>query len=238
MSITGIIFNQQKVVFANPAPAPDPNNPFQSFGQGALQNISNTLQGGLVGSTAGIVIDATLTETHILSSEVTNYPIESDPADRNSPSTVTDHVQLKSRIYQMSGVISDSPIGFLVLGNAQNIVNSAKSFFGTSRSTQYYYMLVALWQARTPFTVTSNLQRYANMIITNLTVNKDVDTANELNFTATLQQINIVTSQSIPSKGQHLSRGVQKTAQVTNNQGQQVTTTAPTNQSILYRVVH
>lgn len=224
MTITGIIFNQQKVVFGNSVPFTQ--DPLNSLGANPLQNIANVLQGNLLGSTAGIVIDATLTESHVLSAEVTNYPIES--ATPQSPTTVSDHVQLHSRVYQMSGVISDTPIGFLVVGNIGNVIGAINSrFFGNSKSTEVYYQLVALWQSRAPFTVTSNLQRYPNMIITNLTVDKDVDTANSISFKATLQQVNIVTSQSIPSQGQHLAPKVQQTGQTTNNQGQTVTDTTP-----------
>lgn len=211
MSITGIIFNQKKVVFQN---NPSQANPF------GLQNIGNVLQGNLIGQTTGIVVDATLTESHVLASEVTNYPIETG-------ATISDHVQLKPLVYNMTGIISDNPIGFLVLGNIAQVVNTVQSLFGQGRSQEAYYAIFQLWQSRTPFTVTTNLKRYENMIFTSFVVDDDVDTSNEINFKASLQQVTIVTSQSISSQGQNLSKvkKIQQTAQTTVNQGTQVTNT-------------
>ena len=210
MAITGIIFNQTKVVFQDKSLG-------DAFG---VQNIGNVLQSNLTGSKSGIVVDATLTESHVLSSEVTNYPVESG-------ATISDHVQLKPLVYNMTGTISDTPIGFLVLGNIGNFINSVQSYFGGGRSKEAYYAIFKLWQSRVPFTVTTNLKRYANMIFTSFVVDDDVDTSNEISFKATLQQVTIVTSQSIASQGQNVGPApkVKETAQSTVNQGNQTTQT-------------
>lgn len=214
MSITGIIFNQKKVVFQNQSNALS----LLASGPSALQNISNVLQGNLIGQTAGIVVDATLTESHVLSSEVTMYPVEDG-------STISDHVQLKPLVYNMTGVISDTPIGFLILGDVGSAINSVQKYFGSGRSQEAYYAIFNLWKSRAPFTVTTNLKRYENMIFTSFIVDDDVDTSNEINFKATLQQVTIVTSQSTSSQGQNLSSNtkISQTGQSTVNNGQQTT---------------
>lgn len=217
MSITGIIFNQQKVVFQNGA-----DSSLQSLVTNpSLSQITNVLQGNLIGQTSGIVIDATLTESHAITSEVTQYPVENG-------STISDHVQLKPIVYNMTGVISDTPIGFLTLGQVGNFLNAVQSYIGQGRSQEAYYAIFQLWQSRTPFTVTTNLKRYENMIFTSFIVDDDVDTANEINFKATLQQVIIVTSQSIASQGQNVSGAtkISQTAKSTVNDGTHTTDTA------------
>ncbi len=225
-SITGIIFNTNKVVFQN-----NPPSPGSDLIQNPLQNISQMFQGISSNSLVGIVIDATLTEQHSLTSEVTCYPIEGDPINNNSPNaspsnTVSDHVQLKPLIYSLTGVISDTPIGFMVLGNVANLVSDARAALGaigigtgTSRSIEAYNAIFNLWKSRTPFTVTTALKKYSNMIFTSFVVDKDPDSANEINFKATLQQVTIVNSQSI--QGQNLSPTprIRQTAQDSVNFG-------------------
>ncbi len=216
MPITGIIFNAQKVVFGG--------SDLTSGTGNILQNISNVLQGNVIGGLSGIVIDATLSESHISNCEVTNYPIETGEA-------ISDHVQLTPDTYTMEGVISDTPIGFLVLGNAGNFINSIlgnfsdekKGLVGQSRSYEMYYALRKLQDSRQPFTVTSSLRRYENMIMTGFTVDRTPDQGNEINFKATLQQVNLVSSQSIQGGSQNLAHSVAKKAQSHQDQGQQVT---------------
>lgn len=212
MAITGIIFQQKKVVFETPKKFLNEDGSKQT----PLQNIAGVLQGNLFGQTTGIVIDATMTESHVLTSEVTQYPIEDG-------SVITDHVQLKPLIYQMTGCISDTPIGFLVLGNIGNILNTVQKLLGSGRAQESYYAIVDLWKSRLPFTVTTNLKRYENMIFTSFVVDDDVDTANEINFKATLQQVTITQSQTI--QGQNLDQRprVKETAQSTVNNGTNTT---------------
>ena len=244
-SITGIIFNQQKVVFQNnpPVPSSNPDSNSNPFIQQPFQNIANVLQGNVIGAQTGIVIDATLTESHVLTSEVTTYPIEQQPIPYSPGYAVSDHVQLKPLVYSMTGIISDTPIGFLVLGNLGQVISDVTTFsnnnggFVGGRSKEAYKAIFDLWSSRIPFTVTTNLKRYTNMIFTNFTVNDDVDSSNAIKFTATLQQVTIVSSQSISSQGQNLASGkTSRVAQVTQNQGTNTTSTQPA--TILYMATH
>lgn len=209
MAITGIIFNSQKVLI----------NAVSTTSSGFFQNIANVLQGSAQGGYSGIVVDATLSETHENECEVTNYPVETGAA-------ISDHVQLKPKIYTMEGIISDTPISFLILENAVSVVNTFNAtFLNKQRSTQVYDSLVLLQASRQPFTVISSLKRYPNMIMKSFTVDRDSDSANEIHFKMTLQQVLLVTSQTSSAQGQNLGQRVQKTAQVTQQQTQQPTTT-------------
>ena len=141
-------------------------------------------------SIGGLVIDATLRETHISSSDITENPVEEG-------AKITDHVQNKPDELIMEGVISDSPLGFPILGNIINIVNTVTTLFGqSSRSQDGYNKLRELKTKRVPFTVITGLKRYENMVIKDLNIDRTATTGKSINFRAVIKEIRIVSSQT------------------------------------------
>jgi hypothetical protein len=137
----------------------------------------------------GLLIDASVSETHTIDADVTEYPVESG-------ATISDHVQVKSPEVEMEGVITDAPLGYVLVGNIENVVRSVSVLFGGSkRSIDGYNVLVNLQANRIPFDVYTTLRKYQNMVIKSLRVIRTSQTGASVHFSASLKQINIATSQ-------------------------------------------
>jgi hypothetical protein len=137
----------------------------------------------------GLLIDASVSETHSIEAEVTEYPVENG-------ATVSDHIQVKSPELTMEGVITDAPLGYFIIGNIENIVRSVSVLFGGSkRSIDGYNVLVNLQRNRIPFDVFTTLRKYENMVIKSLKVVRTSATGASIHFTAVLKQINIAVSE-------------------------------------------
>jgi hypothetical protein len=135
-------------------------------------------------------IDATISETHTSTVELSPNPIETGEE-------IIDHAQVKPKEFYMEGVISDTPIGFLFIGNAENAIRQVGSLFGRdTRSIAAYKKLVALQESRQPFTVITGLRRYENMLIEKIVVPRTVHTSNAIHFQATLREVKRVTAQT------------------------------------------
>lgn len=146
-------------------------------------------------SIGGLVIDATVNQDHVGSAEITKNPVESG-------AQITDHVQLNPNQLIIEGIISDTPLGFPILQNVLNIVNTVTTLFGqSSRSIDGFNKLVELKDKREPFTVITNLKRYSDMVIAELIVTRSNTTGNAIEFKATIEQIRIVSSQSATLTG-------------------------------------
>lgn len=213
MGVLGIIFGQKKVVI----------NPSDSGLSGSLGKLQGVLRETFSG-VAGIVIDATVSEEHRSTCELTENPVEEG-------AKITDHVQLQPSELTIEGVITDSPLGYALIGNIQNIVRSVSTLFGqASRSIDAYKDLLDLQKSRKPFTVITGLKRYENMILTELSVPRTAETGNAIHFRAVMKEIRIVKSKastlsnsSIPSLakkakdvGSKLTDPVPAGSQITN----------------------
>lgn len=207
MGILSILFRETKVVI-------DPIGEDRGGFFGALKGAAlDSLNMGLT----GIIIDATVKETHVSECEVTKNPVEDG-------APVTDHVQVQPKKLTIEGVISDTPLGFPVIGNVQNLVRSVTQIFGArSRSQDAYDDLVRLQESKRPFTVITNLKKYDNMILVSLSIPRMAATGAAIHFTAELQQIIIVSSKEASS----LSPDAADIGSKTKNLGQKVTLPVP-----------
>ena len=179
MSVLGILFGQKRTIIGGKD---------DGVG-GVLSRLSADLP-KFLNTTTGIVVDATISEEHTSSCDLTENPVEDG-------AKVTDHVQLKPSELTIEGVISDSPLGYAIIGNIQNLVRSAENLFGkSSRSTDAFNELLKLQKSRQPFTVVTGLKRYTNMIMTELKVPRTATTGGSIHFTATMKEIRIVKSKS------------------------------------------
>lgn len=166
MAQTGFIFKSKGVVIGSQAPTED------------------------VAGSGGIVVDATVQEEHKSSCDLTENPVEDG-------AKITDHVQLKPKELSIDGVISDTPLGASFVQNFQNSSSSSgNSLSNSSRSIDAYQQLLELQKSREPFTVTTGLKQYTNMILVDLSVPRTVSTANAIHFKASMKEIRIVKSKS------------------------------------------
>lgn len=185
---------------------------------GVLSGLTGVLR-QTIGGVAGIVVDATVSEEHLTTCDLTENPVEDG-------AKVTDHVQLKPAQLTIEGVISDSPLGYAYIGNIQNLVRSVATLFGKSaRSVDAYNDLLNLQKSRQPFTVTTGLKRYKNMIMTELSVPRTAQTGAAIHFRAVMREIRIVKSKTTGGGG--LASGVSSLGSPTKDLGQKVTDAVP-----------
>lgn len=209
MSVFGILYRPSKVVIDAPV------------GGGLVVNSFTDSSRQSEGSVAGMVIDATVSETHTSTCDVSENPVEEGPS-------ISDHVQLNPAELTVEGVISDTPLGHAVIGNIQNLVrNSQVLFGGSSRSVDAYNDLLRLQKSRRPFTVITDLKRYQNMIITDLTAPRTEATGRALHFTAVMKEVFIVQSKEID-----VDTSIPDLASSRKDNGQRVTNPVPQEDNI------
>lgn len=173
---------------------------------------------------ATIEIDAMLVEQYDLSSQITSHPV-----DRGA--NIADHVYNDPRIYTIEAVVTDTPMGVLAalqtLGdNARSALNYITSAItgeeaeapATARSVAAFQSLVELWEAKIAINVQTGMGLWENLVIRNIRVRQDQETANHLRFTATLQQVNLTSVQIVGEE--NLEEGpVEESASPVKNEG-------------------
>lgn len=209
MGLLGILFRQKSVVIDAPKPIEG-----QSVGGALLGQLQQGLN-QTVGGVAGIVIDATVSEDHNASCDLTENPVEEG-------AKITDHVQINPVQLTVEGVITDSPLGYAVIGNIQNFIRSVSTIFGATspRSLDAFDELLALQKSRRPFTVLTSLKRYQNMILTDLSVPRTIQTGKALHFKAVMKEIRIV--KSATSSAPRVSKATKALSAATKNAGNKV----------------
>lgn len=176
-----------------------------------------------VGAYAGIVLDCTTLEDHSYRAEVTKNPIEDG-------APVSDHVSLEPVVLRVEGLVSDSPIGFALIGTAQNVARKFSSLFGTqSRAKDAFDSIELLWKKRLPFTVITNLKRYDNMVISNAKFPFSSDTGHALDLSIEFTQLSIVKSKIVGGSPQSGFLGL---ASSLSDKGGRVTQAIPASSTI------
>lgn len=153
-------------------------------------------------------VDASMKETHTRTATPTDNEVEDG-------STISDHVKLGPESVTLSCIISDVPVSILGLGvSVDDVLGAAKDFIGGEKGAfeglvknpkrtpkEAWQYLNQIWKARNPFNVITALERYENMIITNLTAPRESSNGKSLMFDIDLKKIRIIKSStvSIPS---------------------------------------
>jgi len=144
-------------------------------------------------------IDVTFSENHERTAQISKNPIEDG-------SEITDHVTLDNTRLTISGMVSDSPLGFVFFTSTANSpVQAGKTgkasvgalLAGTvTRSTLTFDYLNELMDKRIPFSIINKFKIYEDMVIQSLTIPRDGSEGESLKFTAVLEQVNVVSSQT------------------------------------------
>lgn len=190
-------------------------------------------------------IDATVSMSHERSASPTKSPIESG-------SNITDHITLENNKLSIEGVITNNFFGITstitdlldirALSNPLNVIERVKSLnreFGTigrmlhentDRVENAFRYFEEIHKNRIPFTVITGLKKYDNMVLVNLSVPQAATDGDSIRFSATLEQINIVSSssfQSVSKPVKKVASAVKKTANKPTSKGKQQTKKAP-----------
>lgn len=165
--------------------------------------------------TVGFIFDAVVQYQHDDTAEPTENPVE-----EGAP--IVDHVDVKAAELTLKILHSETPISFVnqlggLAAAAAGTVADRKSgpfakavatagagalfgvltSLGGSNVKKAYDYLLDTQQRRIPFTVVTGLRRYENMVITSISVNKDVKTGQALDVTVKLKQIRLVKNEKI-----------------------------------------
>lgn len=137
-----------------------------------------------------IVMDATLSEAHSYSADVTDFPVERGSA-------ITDNVREKPTQLRIDAFISDFP-----LQNPNTQQSTPTSFTQsplnqTKRSQDALDTLNRLKREGVTITVTTGIRTYKNMVIQTIDVTRDKSIRNGIRFTMSLREIIVVQTQTV-----------------------------------------
>lgn len=116
--------------------------------------------------------DATTSESHQHTAEVTNHPVENGV-------DITDHIQLKPFKLTLTGIVTNTPL-------APGINSSA------TRIRELYDDLINLFESKQLLSVVTGLRRYTNMVITSVTVPRQAPNRQHIIPSVSMVQINTV----------------------------------------------
>jgi len=160
------------------------------------------------------LVDATVSDSYEITSEVTDSPVE-DGID------ISDHARLKPITYQIEGEISETPlnlsaslqgltttagatVGRELGGFGQSAAGIAGGFFGASLFQESSNpakvardKLEELIQNKTIFTIITKNKKLDDMILTSIRFPRAQGDGRKLKFSATAKQIRIVKSQAV-----------------------------------------
>jgi hypothetical protein len=174
------------------------------FGKGTrvqlIQNSTSTV----------IQLDCSLKENHARESTPTKFPVEDG-------TSVSDHLILSPFDLDITGLITDTPIGGTQQLLTEVATSAAASLIppvgvvaasgafalfkalsnSSSPSVAAYVQLLQLQANKQPFDVLTSLYRYPNMWIAGLSAPRDAETGKTLMFTMKLTQLILVSPQSV-----------------------------------------
>ncbi len=139
----------------------------------------------------GIEIDASVSEDHTYFADTTDNPVEDG-------TVFTDHVVLQPVVLEMEGRISDA-------------TQSLLEFRGSGRSLEAFKSLVILQRTKQPFTVTTGINVYQNMIFQELRIIRQALDGRSIRFNATLREL-LIFGDDVLTNRDRIAEGVQNTA--------------------------
>ena len=131
-----------------------------------------------------LVLDASIEENHQFKARVTKYPVENG-------STISDHISNEPFELSIKGVISNHPLG--------NAISSGSSI-ALRRVQAAYFNLVQIREKRQLVSIVTGLSNYSDMALVSLSIPRNQQTGDSLEFTAEFIQIRFVDTVKIPAK--------------------------------------
>lgn len=142
---------------------------------------------------ASIKLDASLSESHSYTSTITDSPLEDG-------SVVSDHIIDAPFVLSITGSITNVPslgIGTLTLPAVTAVATVVSIFKKKNKIKDAEEEFRNLRKTKVPFSVITGLRRYKNMVLESFTFNRDASIGDALEFTATIRQIDIVSTKII-----------------------------------------
>lgn len=181
---------------------------------GILVDVGKSLS-SVVGSAVSIDLDVTSSEAHELRSDVTTSPVEVG-------SPVADHIQLQADRLTLTGFITDAPISPELSPKFSGGIDGSISL---TRVQTTFDLLRALHEKRELVTIYTRYLIYRDMAITSISIPRNANNGDSVQFTIDLVKVRIVSTQTtdvppgITAKPQKLNGGTKKSAQTQKKQG-------------------
>lgn len=132
-----------------------------------------------------IPIDVAIVEGHEFPSDVTKFPVEEG-------AKITDNIRIDNEKITLECLVSNAPLESITrLRRAYTKVIAATQ---TNYARAVYDALLAQRGARKPIDITTSLDFFPSMAVTNLSVPRSAGEANGLRFTVTAEHIAVVAS--------------------------------------------
>jgi hypothetical protein len=119
--------------------------------------------------TGVVEMDASIEELHVHTNQITQFPVE-EGVD------IADHVRRQPDRIMIRGIVTEDPI---TLGGG----------FGTGRSTDAYFELVAMLNEATVVEVVTSLRQYENMVVESMEVPRDKNRGNAAEMTINMREL-------------------------------------------------
>lgn len=129
----------------------------------------------------GLAFDATFSEKHEVSAEITQNPVETGV-------NIADHMFMKPRRVTISAGVSNTPL---------HAVEGDQFSGGSSRAQKAFDLLTQLQATFEPFNVQTGLKLYQNFVCKNITCEQDKDTFSVFVFEAELEEVIFVSTQMV-----------------------------------------
>jgi len=136
-------------------------------------------------------LDASIKETHELSSQSSQHAIESG-------SLVSDNYTTNPQTLTIEGTVTDTPVKYLsALTSGAAGLGALAGFSGTMPPhINAWLALKALWASGEPFDVATGFDLYKSMVISRLSAPRSAMVGRQFLFTAELKQQKILTKES------------------------------------------
>lgn len=153
----------------------------------ALLDIFPPGGGSLIGN---VILDATLSEMHRKTNNITSHPIEEG-------ANVTDHIQQLPDEIELVGMVSDFPVYWGASLTARSPIVNDPELGRVFRSKKAYLELERIMADGELVDVVTTFKTYENMAITSLTVPKDAGSGNDARMTISLKEVVRVESKEV-----------------------------------------
>lgn len=151
-----------------------------------------------------VQIDARINEQHQSDITISEFPLEDGVI-------ATDHRIIKPKILIIDGIVS----------NVKKTIEDITGHAGNS-DVSTYEQLLELQESGVPFSIVTDLVVYNNMLIKDITAKKNQQTANVLMFTATLQSVLVINTQTIKLPKKKIAEPNKERGSSTEDQGTKV----------------
>jgi hypothetical protein len=133
-----------------------------------------------------LVLDASITESHVGEVEVTEHPVEKGAA-------ISDHSRPRPDLLTIEGLVSNTPLNLTQAQRAGAAQGTEQAIQGQPGYAEAAYAILRdLRETGKLITVVTALRTYDNMVMVQLTVPRSAKTGEALRFTAQFKQVRVV----------------------------------------------